>query len=125
MFTTFVLTFSILVVSVTSLQCYLGYSLLKGSTIGTNTKTCEKETDFCYNATAEVTSFSTIQKAGCNTFVCQFNPDTCFQRNISGIPVTFCCCRDEDLCNRGGMMDSGSIIERGAEVLKGVVSFLG
>ncbi|KHJ80645.1 hypothetical protein OESDEN_19677, partial [Oesophagostomum dentatum] len=82
------------------------------STIGENTKTCEKETDYCYNATAEVTSFSTIQKAGCNTVICQFNADTCFQRNVSGIPVKFCCCRDQDLCNRGEISVSQLLLHR-------------
>ncbi|RCN33121.1 hypothetical protein ANCCAN_21050 [Ancylostoma caninum] len=103
MIISFSMAFPLLFATTTSLECYLGYSVLKGSTIGSNTKKCEKDTDFCYNATAEVATFSTIQKAGCNTLICQFNPDKCFERNVTGIPVKFCCCRDEDLCNRGEM----------------------
>ncbi|CAJ0593960.1 unnamed protein product [Cylicocyclus nassatus] len=125
MYGAFCVIFSLSVTLTNSLECYIGYSVLKGSTVGEKTKICEKETDSCYNATAEVTSFSTIQKAGCNTLVCQFNEDKCFERNITGIPMTFCCCKDRDLCNRGEEPDDRSFLDQGAAVLKGMTSFLG
>ncbi|ETN81181.1 hypothetical protein NECAME_02224 [Necator americanus] len=101
-------TFSIVVlllciVSGASLECHIGYSIIRGSTIGEETKTCEKETDYCYNVTAPLLFVSTIQKAGCNTFICQFFSNGCYEREILGIPVKICCCMDEDLCNRGTM----------------------
>lgn len=52
----------------------LHLKLPSGSTIGEETKLCEKDTDYCYNATAPVFSFSTFQKAGCNTLICQVGP---------------------------------------------------
>ncbi|KAK5978275.1 hypothetical protein GCK32_016015 [Trichostrongylus colubriformis] len=70
------------------------------SSIGNYSKECGKETDFCYNATAEVASFSTLQKAGCNTLICQYSMNECIEKNITGIPVTFCCCNGTDYCNK-------------------------
>ncbi|PIO55644.1 hypothetical protein TELCIR_22968, partial [Teladorsagia circumcincta] len=70
------------------------------SSIGNTTKECGKETDFCYNATAEVASFSTLQKAGCNTMICQHSKNECIEKNITGIPMRFCCCNTADYCNK-------------------------
>ncbi|VDP10755.1 unnamed protein product [Heligmosomoides polygyrus] len=100
-------------------------SIDSDSTIGNNTKLCGKDSDSCYNATADVASFSTIRKAGCNTLICQFNQNQCVQKNITGIPVTFCCCKDADLCNRGVKEATDSLIDKGASVLKGIVDYLG
>ncbi|RCN30821.1 hypothetical protein ANCCAN_23402 [Ancylostoma caninum] len=97
------IAFSALLASVASLECHLGYSILKGSTIGAATQKCGRDTDFCYNATVQIFSLTTLQKAGCNTILCQFVPNSCYQRKILGIPVTFCCCKNEDFCNRGEM----------------------
>ncbi|CAI4225216.1 unnamed protein product [Auanema sp. JU1783] len=107
------------------LECYTGYSVMKGSTIGSETKKCGKDTDYCYNATAHVTSFSTLQTAGCNTLICQFNGNKCFEQVISDKNVTFCCCNDANLCNGGEMVESGSMVGRGLSVLKGMMSFMG
>ncbi|CAP31217.2 Protein CBG12211 [Caenorhabditis briggsae] len=100
------------------LKCYTGYSIMKGSTIGTETKECGKETDFCYNGTADISSFSKFQKAGCNTVICQvipisltfkkkrrfqFHANKCFDQNVSGQQLTFCCCNTGDLCNGGAV----------------------
>ncbi|EYB91628.1 hypothetical protein Y032_0204g1907 [Ancylostoma ceylanicum] len=109
------IAFSLVLASVASLECHLGYSILRGSTIGEATKKCGKDTDFCYNATAEIFSLTTLQKAGCNTLLCQFVPNSCYQRKILGIPVTFCCCKNEDLCNRGQMTMSSPSLQRNAE----------
>lgn len=81
----FLLFSALFIVNCLSLECYIGYSVLKGeqnnlcwrekeclgSTIGSETKKCEKETDFCYNATLHLADFTTLQKAGCNSVVCQ------------------------------------------------------
>ena len=66
------------------LECYTGYSVMHGtkilkqapsfhlgSTIGEETKQCGKPTDSCYNATIHVGSYAKLQKAGCNTVLCQ------------------------------------------------------
>ncbi|PAV90471.1 hypothetical protein WR25_14606 [Diploscapter pachys] len=55
-----------------------------GNTIGTQTKVCEKDTDYCYNATADLASFSTIQKAGCNSMICKFYGSKCFNQELGG-----------------------------------------
>ncbi|CAJ0593963.1 unnamed protein product [Cylicocyclus nassatus] len=115
-------TIPLLITSAYSLQCHTGYSLIKGSTIGEATKECGKDTDYCYNATAQVFSFSKLQKAGCNTMICQFIPDGCQEREILGVPVIFCCCRNEDFCNRGNMTGVTPLAERGAAVLKEMVN---
>ncbi|CAI5437627.1 unnamed protein product [Caenorhabditis angaria] len=93
-----------------SLKCYLGYSIMKGSTVGTETKECEKRN-----------RLFTLQKAGCNTVICQFNPNKCFEQSYQGQKVTFCCCNTEDLCNGGAITESGSLVDRGLSVLKGLV----
>ncbi|CAL2029297.1 unnamed protein product [Caenorhabditis brenneri] len=85
------------------LKCYTGYSIMKGSTIGTETKECGKETDYCYNGTADISTFSKFQKAGCNTVICQFHANKCFDQNVSGQQLTFCCCNTGDLCNGGAV----------------------
>ncbi|KAK6729188.1 hypothetical protein RB195_006309 [Necator americanus] len=96
----FVVAFSLLFASATSLQCYLGYALLRGSTIGNGTKTCGRDSDYCYYASASIFSLTTFQKAGCNSLICQFiPPQRCFKQSFFGMPVNFCCCRDKDLCN--------------------------
>ncbi|VDL76213.1 unnamed protein product [Nippostrongylus brasiliensis] len=77
-----------------------------GSSIGTESKECGRDTDSCYNVTADVNSFSVLQKAGCNTLLCQFNENQCTQKHISGIPVTFCCCKDADFCNNNSTVVS-------------------
>ncbi|WKX94416.1 hypothetical protein Q1695_011574 [Nippostrongylus brasiliensis] len=97
-----------------------------GSSIGTESKECGRDTDSCYNVTADVNSFSVLQKAGCNTLLCQFNENQCTQKHISGIPVTFCCCKDADFCNNNSTVeDDGSLIDKGATVLKGITEILG
>ncbi|EPB69931.1 hypothetical protein ANCCEY_10982 [Ancylostoma ceylanicum] len=115
----------LLFVSTASLECHLGYSLIKGSTIGDETKVCEKDTDYCYNATAPLLSVSIFQKAGCNSVICQFIEDGCEHRDILGVPVKFCCCKNEDICNRGNMTGTTPLLDRGASVLKEVASVLG
>ncbi|KAK6043775.1 hypothetical protein COOONC_18721 [Cooperia oncophora] len=48
-------------------------------------------------------------KSGCNTLICQllpfvpsmsrnYNMNECVEKNITGIPVKFCCCNDADYC---------------------------
>ncbi|KAF1770491.1 hypothetical protein GCK72_002310 [Caenorhabditis remanei] len=112
------LVFVIFPISEAVLKCYTGYSIMKGSTIGTETKECGKETDYCYNGTADISSFSKFQKAGCNTF----HANKCFDQVVSGQALTFCCCNTGDLCNGGAVTDSGSLFDRGLSVLKGLVS---
>ncbi|XGW22440.1 hypothetical protein V3C99_005011 [Haemonchus contortus] len=115
----------VLLSSTSSLRCYKGYALLKGSSIGNTTKECGKETDFCYNATADVASFSTIQKAGCNTVLCQYSMNECVEKNITGIPVKFCCCNTGDYCNKGEQTEELGIIDKGATLLKALNDILG
>ncbi|KHJ85638.1 hypothetical protein OESDEN_14631, partial [Oesophagostomum dentatum] len=109
--------------AVLSLECHTGYSVIKGSRIGEEIKQCGKDTDYCYNATAPIFTFGNLQKAGCNTFVCQFFEEGCHEREVLGVLVKFCCCRNEDLCNRGKMTGTVPLLDRGTAVIKEVVDF--
>ncbi|CAD6184148.1 unnamed protein product [Caenorhabditis auriculariae] len=115
----------ILVASASALQCYTGYSIIKGRTIGTETKNCSSDSDFCYNATADVHALSTVQKAGCNSLLCRFNANKCFTQTLAGKSLLFCCCNTGDRCNGGNITDPGSWVQRGLSTLKSLATFAG
>lgn len=46
------------------LECYSGFTLIRGQTVGTDKQTCGKESDRCYNMSVEVTSLSKVKLAG-------------------------------------------------------------
>ncbi|WKX94419.1 hypothetical protein Q1695_011576 [Nippostrongylus brasiliensis] len=54
-----------------ALECYKGSKYLKGQSIGTEKMTCEKETDYCYNMTADLTQFNALSRSGCSTSRCK------------------------------------------------------
>ncbi|VDN03142.1 unnamed protein product [Thelazia callipaeda] len=85
--------------SAQSLECYTGFSVIRGQTVGTTKEVCSKETDSCYRAKAGVNVLSTIKKAGCSTVRCFLNKNKCFEQEMLGSKVIFCCCNDRDLCN--------------------------
>ena len=58
------------ITQVLSLECYTGYSIIKGQTVGTTTETCTQSSDQCYLAKAEVTTLNNFKLAGCSTFFC-------------------------------------------------------
>lgn len=55
---------------VDSLECYTGFSIIRGQTVGASKKVCSKESDSCYRAVADINLISTVKKAGCSTIRC-------------------------------------------------------
>ncbi|VDN23110.1 unnamed protein product [Gongylonema pulchrum] len=80
-----IITFSLLCASlwniVYSLECYTGFSVIRGQTVGTTKEVCSKDTDSCYRAMADL------------------NKNKCVEQELFGTKVMFCCCNDRDLCN--------------------------
>uniref|UniRef100_A0A2K6W1X7 Activin types I and II receptor domain-containing protein n=1 Tax=Onchocerca volvulus TaxID=6282 RepID=A0A2K6W1X7_ONCVO len=97
--TFFLLHASLLWNVVGSLECYTGFSVIRGQTVGTTKEVCSKESDSCYRAMADVNLLSTIKKAGCSTLRCYLNRNKCIEQELFGSKVKFCCCDDRDLCN--------------------------
>lgn len=65
-----VLLFFFSLSTINCLQCYTGFNYLAGQSVGTETETCSLPTDYCYNATAGVTTFAEVKMAGCSTTLC-------------------------------------------------------
>ncbi|CAG9538472.1 unnamed protein product [Cercopithifilaria johnstoni] len=84
---------------VNSLECYTGFSIIRGQTVGTSKKVCSKESDSCYRAMVDVNLLSTVKKAGCSTIRCYLNRNSCIEQDLFGSKAMFCCCDDRDLCN--------------------------
>lgn len=55
---------------VEGLECYSGFALIRGQSVGTSKQTCKKDTDQCYNTSVALTSFSQLKMAGCSTYRC-------------------------------------------------------
>ncbi|MCP9261104.1 hypothetical protein DINM_004192 [Dirofilaria immitis] len=84
-----ILTFSLLHASllwnvVSSLECYTGFSVIRGQTVGTTKEVCSKQSDSCYRAMANVNLL---------------NRNKCIEQELFGSKTMFCCCDDRDLCN--------------------------
>uniref|UniRef100_A0A1I8EUN7 Activin types I and II receptor domain-containing protein n=1 Tax=Wuchereria bancrofti TaxID=6293 RepID=A0A1I8EUN7_WUCBA len=82
-----------------SLECYTGFSVIRGQTVGTTKEICSKQSDSCYRAMANVNLLSTVKKAGCSTIRCYLNKNKCIEQDLFGTKAMFCCCDDRDLCN--------------------------
>jgi len=81
-----------------SLECYTGFSMTRGRTVGTTKEHCKKPTDQCYKASAEVNILSKLKLAGCSTHRCKASSNRCSSHNIGGRQFELCCC-NTDLCN--------------------------
>lgn len=57
-------------VFVFGLECYSGYSVIRGQSVGTSTEVCKKDTDQCYKASAEASPIAKLKMAGCSTVRC-------------------------------------------------------
>ncbi|ETN81180.1 hypothetical protein NECAME_02223 [Necator americanus] len=82
-----------------ALECYTGFKYIKGRSVGTSKKTCEHSTDYCYNATADLTQLNEISMAGCSTTRCFLSHNKCITQMFQGHEIKFCCCNTGDLCN--------------------------
>uniref|UniRef100_A0A915DFM2 Activin types I and II receptor domain-containing protein n=1 Tax=Ditylenchus dipsaci TaxID=166011 RepID=A0A915DFM2_9BILA len=83
---------------VDALECYSGFALMRGQSVGTNTEVCKKDTDQCYKASAEASVAAKLKVAGCSTVRCMASPDKCSRQQYMGQQLEFCCC-STDLCN--------------------------
>uniref|UniRef100_A0AC35EV09 Activin_recp domain-containing protein n=1 Tax=Panagrolaimus sp. PS1159 TaxID=55785 RepID=A0AC35EV09_9BILA len=97
-FFTFIL-YTIVLQNVLSLECYTGYTVVRGSTVGTTTEKCKSDSDYCYKAKAEINLLNKLKLAGCSTFRCMFAQNKCQTQTIAGQTVELCCCNDKDFCN--------------------------
>uniref|UniRef100_A0AC34QMP0 Uncharacterized protein n=1 Tax=Panagrolaimus sp. JU765 TaxID=591449 RepID=A0AC34QMP0_9BILA len=84
---------------VSTLECYTGYSLVRGQTVGTTTQTCSSSSDQCYKANANINLLNRLKLAGCSTFRCMLSRNKCQTQEVGGQTIEFCCCNDQDLCN--------------------------
>jgi hypothetical protein len=56
--------------TVDGLECYTGFAIVRGRTVGTETKVCEKSSDMCYKANADMNTMIKLKLAGCSTWRC-------------------------------------------------------
>ncbi|KAL7073886.1 hypothetical protein ACQ4LE_006627 [Meloidogyne hapla] len=83
------------------LRCYTGFKIVRGQSYGGGEVEC-KNNEFCYNATADSgIALLDVAKAGCSQYRCMLAKNNCIKTELGGVPVSFCCCNDEDLCNAG------------------------
>uniref|UniRef100_A0A915BQD3 Activin_recp domain-containing protein n=1 Tax=Parascaris univalens TaxID=6257 RepID=A0A915BQD3_PARUN len=82
-----------------SLTCYKGFKFIRGQSFGTETEECESDSAYCYNITAEAAVLINVMKAGCSTYRCMLSRNACRSTTFQGVPVSFCCCNNADLCN--------------------------
>lgn len=76
------LVISVIAISTTqALECYTGYSVIRGQTVGTTTETCKSDSDQCYKAKAEINLLNKLKLAGCSTFRCMVS--LCFSLTSS------------------------------------------
>ncbi|CAJ0593944.1 unnamed protein product [Cylicocyclus nassatus] len=82
-----------------ALECYTGFKYIRGQSVGSSKETCKSSSDYCYNATADVTQLNEISMAGCSTTRCFLSRNKCISQIVSGHKLKFCCCNTGDLCN--------------------------
>ncbi|CAJ0564905.1 unnamed protein product, partial [Mesorhabditis spiculigera] len=90
--------FSLLAVAL-GLECYTGFTYIRGQSVGTNKETCSSPKDFCYNATADMTNLNLVSRSGCSNLLCKVAKNKCIDQSFLGKKTRFCCCNDGDLCN--------------------------
>ncbi|EYC42046.1 hypothetical protein Y032_0545g3236 [Ancylostoma ceylanicum] len=106
-----------------ALECYTGFQFIKGLSVGTSKKKCEHETDYCYNATADLTLLNEISMAGCSTTKCFLSQNACIKQTVLGRRIKFCCCNTGDLCN--SKFTNLSPFEKVKEQAKGLLKIIG
>jgi len=81
-----------------ALECYTGWAIVRGRSVGTTTETCKKESDHCYRMTADVNTAIKAKLAGCSTYRCMLTRGTCLGVGQLGHRNEICCC-STDRCN--------------------------
>ncbi|CAJ0593882.1 unnamed protein product [Cylicocyclus nassatus] len=107
-----------------ALECYTGIKYIKGRSMGTSTKKCERPSDFCYNVSLDLTQFNEITMAGCSTNRCMLSPNKCIRQNLLGHEIVFCCCNTGDLCNSKltNLTTYEKLKERAKDIFKGLLN---
>ncbi|KAE9412744.1 hypothetical protein Angca_001280, partial [Angiostrongylus cantonensis] len=82
-----------------ALECYAGFKYVARRSIGTSTVTCSSPTDYCYNATADISQLNELSMAGCSTTRCFLSRNKCIKQILNGREIKLCCCNSGDLCN--------------------------
>ncbi|KAL3072785.1 hypothetical protein niasHS_017759 [Heterodera schachtii] len=85
--------------SIDAIRCFTGFKFVRGQKFGGDETECKDDNEFCYNVTAEAGVIFKASKAGCSYYRCLISRNKCINTEISGVPVSFCCCNTEDLCN--------------------------
>ncbi|KAF7638695.1 hypothetical protein Mgra_00001777 [Meloidogyne graminicola] len=79
----------------------VGFKVVRGQSYGGGEVEC-KGNEFCYNATANSgIPLLDVAKAGCSHYRCMLARNNCINTELGGVPVSFCCCNNKDLCNAG------------------------
>ncbi|KAK6729186.1 hypothetical protein RB195_006307 [Necator americanus] len=106
-----------------ALECYTGFKYIKGRSVGTSKKTCEHSTDYCYNATADLTQLNEISMAGCSTTRCFLSHNKCITQMFQGHEIKFCCCNTGDLCN--SKFTNLTLFEKAKQKIKDWINVIG
>uniref|UniRef100_A0A914HN33 Activin_recp domain-containing protein n=1 Tax=Globodera rostochiensis TaxID=31243 RepID=A0A914HN33_GLORO len=85
--------------TVDAIRCFTGFKIVRGQSFGGEEFECKDDNEYCYNVTAEAGVLIKAAKAGCSYYRCLLSRNKCVNTVISGVPVSFCCCNTEDLCN--------------------------
>ncbi|KAI6193489.1 hypothetical protein M3Y96_01023100 [Aphelenchoides besseyi] len=93
-----VLVVALFFYSTEALECYTGFAIIRGRSVGTKTETCSKDSDSCYKMSADVNTLIKGKLAGCSTYRCMLSRNTCTGQGTIGSRNEICCC-STDLCN--------------------------
>ncbi|RCN33122.1 hypothetical protein ANCCAN_21051 [Ancylostoma caninum] len=85
--------------------------------------TCEHATDYCYNATADLTQLNEISMAGCSTTRCFLSRNKCIMQIFQGRQIKFCCCNTGDLCN--SKLTNLTLFEKAKQRAKDLINIIG
>ncbi|GMR62281.1 hypothetical protein PMAYCL1PPCAC_32476, partial [Pristionchus mayeri] len=109
-----ILAVFLLPIGISGLQCYNGYTLLRGqSIVGKDPQTCSPGAS-CIFASVNLHPFVKPTWSGCSTKRCYgiklAGKDNCFNYTLGSMKVMACCCDGNDFCTlkkdkNGSMID--------------------
>lgn len=60
-----------------ALECYTGWAIIRGRSVGTTTEICKKDSDSCYRMSSDINTAMKAKLAGCSTYRCMLTRNTC------------------------------------------------
>ncbi|KAI6184997.1 hypothetical protein M3Y97_00657000 [Aphelenchoides bicaudatus] len=81
-----------------ALECYTGWAIIRGRSVGTTTEVCKKDSDSCYRMSSDINTAIKAKLAGCSTYRCMLTRNTCLGQGDFGHRNEICCC-NQDRCN--------------------------